>query len=483
MYNNEKGIRVKDYIYQSILRRTLFLVMTCFILVATLISIVGIVNANHEVEEIFDVKLSQQARTLRSLVAGSLEQDLNIVQRKRFLDVIEKSFSNHKNTTKPHEYEHKVYFEIKVDNDIWLGSNHTLINKLSNTKKGFSYVKHKKFNWRTYHLISKIEGKEIRVLVAEREDIRDEMVNFILMQTVIPQLISLPILALLLMLAIRRGLSPIESLAHEISNRNPKKLEAVNISPLPNELEPIQHKLNDLLFDIDGMMSREQRFISDAAHELRTPLAVLKIHVQNALQTDDENDKTLALSELEQGVDRSSRIVAQLLTLARLEQGSAQIDTKVVQRIHLVKQSRTSLAELFPLTLSKSIEITLEADESKDWDLTMSQGIFDIIMQNLISNAIKHSYDQGEIEVHLEQNDNAFSIRVIDHGIGIEKDKEKSFDLKNRLIERFYREGPHAGAGLGLSIVQNIMQQFNGNLAFTDTEGGGLTVTLILPIK
>ncbi len=474
---------MKEYIYQSILRRTLFLVMTCFILVATVISVAGIVNANHEVEEVFDARLSQQARTLRSLVLGSLEHDLNLTQRRNFLDVIEKSFNNKQNTTKPHEYEHKVYFEIKIDDDIWLGSNHSLMDKLSNTKKGFSYVNNKKFEWRTYHLISKIEGKKVSVLVAEREDIRNEMVEYIVVQTIIPQLISLPILAFLLMLAIRRGLSPIESLANEISNRNPKKLEAVNISPLPNELEPIQNKLNDLLYNIDSMMAREQRFISDAAHELRTPLAVLKIHAQNAIQTDDEKDKEVALNQLEQGVDRSSRIVAQLLTLARLEQGNTQKDAKVQETMNLVKQSRSSLAELFPLTLAKSIEITLEADDNKDWTLTMSQGIFDILMQNLISNAIKHSYDKGEIEVHLNQNDTHYTISVIDHGMGIENANAKTAELKERLIERFYREGAQAGAGLGLSIVHNIMQQYNGDLNFSNTQGGGLSVTLSIPIK
>ena len=296
--------------------------MSCLVLVSMVISVAGMINANHEVEEIFDARLSQQTRTLRSLVIGSIENDLNLIQRKTFLDVIEESL-NHTNSksTEPHDYEHKVYFEIKVNNENWLGSSHTLIEKLSNSKSGFSTIYNDGFDWRTYHLISKIGDKNINILVAEREDIRDEMVEYIVIQTVIPQIISLPILFFLLMFAIKRGLSPVESLAQEISNRNPKKLEPVSIYPLPDELAPIQTKLNDLLYNIDEMMAREQRFISDAAHELRTPLAVLKIHVQNAIQIDNQQDKEIALKELELGVDRPSRIVAQLLTLARLEQG------------------------------------------------------------------------------------------------------------------------------------------------------------------
>ena len=474
---------MKAYIYQSILRRTLFLVMSCFIIVATVISVAGIINANHEVEEVFDARLSQQARTLRSLVLGSLEHDLNLTQRNTFLDVIEKSFNNKKNTTKPHEYEHKVYFEIKVDNETWLGSSHTLIEKLSNSKKGFSYIKDKRHNWRTYHLISKIDDKDVSVLVAEREDIRKEMVEYIVLQSIIPQLISLPILAFFLMIAIRKGLSPIQRLATEISKRNPKKLEAVNISPLPSELKPIQSKLNDLLFNIEDMMAREQRFISDAAHELRTPLAVLKIHAQNALQTQNEQDKEIALKELEQGVDRSSRIVHQLLTLARLEQGKVDSNVKVRETIQMVKQARSTLAELYPLAEAKSLEITLDADEKLDWNLTMSQGIFDILIQNLISNAIKHSHNDGSIEVMLEQNSQYYAVKVIDHGVGISSDKSQPNAIKKRLIERFYREGSQAGAGLGLSIVHNIMQQFSGDLNFSHTENGGLTVILSLPIK
>lgn len=315
--------------------------------------------------------------------------------------------------------------------------------------------------------------------MAEREDIRNEMVEYIVLQTIIPQLISLPILGFLLILAIKRALFPIALLAHEISNRDPKKLEAVHISPLPNELEPIQNKLNDLLFNIDDMMSREQRFISDAAHELRTPLAVLKIHAQNALQTHDESDKILALKELEQGVDRSSRIVAQLLTLARLEQGNK--INALRETIDLLKQSRLSLADLFPLANMTSIDITLDADDKLNWQFDMSQGMFDILMQNLISNAIKHSYEKGIIEVVLNQDKDNYFVNVIDHGAGINHESGKAIQIKQRLIERFYREGVQAGAGLGLSIVHNIMQQFNGDIEFSDTKGGGLTVRLILP--
>ena len=476
-------VQLKQYIYQSILRRTLFLVMTCLVLVGSIISIAGIVNANHEVEEIFDARLSQQARTLRTLVTGSIINDLNLSQRKNFLDVIENSLNNETDSsTDPHEYEHKVYFEIKVNGENWLGSSHALINDLSNSKQGFSYVESHDQSWRTYHLISKIEGRDISVLVAEREDIRNEMVEYIVLQTVIPQVISLPILAFLLMLAIKRGLSPIGALANEISNRNPKKLEPVHISPLPDELEPIQNKLNDLLFNIDDMMAREQRFISDAAHELRTPLAVLKIHAQNAIQIDDLADKEKALNELEQGVDRSARIVAQLLTLARLEQGKPVKEVKVAETIHLVKHSRQCLAELIPLANKKLIEVTLDAEESQDWQLTMSEGIFDILMQNLISNAIKHSHESGLIEVLITQTDKQYSVKVQDHGVGV-KETEGAASIKHRLIERFYRDGSQAGAGLGLSIVHNIIEKFEGDLLFTDTAGGGLTVELILPIK
>jgi two-component system sensor histidine kinase QseC len=136
------------------------------------------------------------------------------------------------------------------------------------------------------------------------------------------------------------------------------------------------------------MISREQRLIADAAHELRTPLAVLKIHAQNAQQAPEANDRNIALEQLTLGVDRSTRIVAQLLTLARLD---PQVQSNSLQSVNLALESRQLLASLMPLAWEKELDISLDVDEALDWNTSLEAGCLEILLQNLVSNAVKFS--------------------------------------------------------------------------------------------
>ena len=317
-----------------------------------------------------------------------------------------------------------------------------------------------------------LRSNTIRIIVAEREDVRGEMVDKIVTQTLLPDLIGLPILSLLLWWAVGWGLKPLQQLANLISKRAPTHLEAINLEPLPTELAPVQKALNRLLFEIETMIAREQRLIADAAHELRTPLAVLKIHAQNAQQTLDQNDREVALEQLTLGVDRSTRIVSQLLTLARLD---PQGQDNTLQDINLAQESRSLLAQLMPLAWEKEMEVSLDIDEALDWRTQMETGCLEIILQNLISNAVKFAPAGTEIEVKWSQNEHEFVLQVRDHGCGV-SDKDKQ-----RLTERFFREGKASGAGLGLAIVKRILERHEGSITPRDTPNGGLTIQLSFP--
>ncbi len=158
------------------------------------------------------------------------------------------------------------------------------------------------------------------MLVGEREDVRGELVGKSPCAACCPTLIGLPLLALLVWLAIGLGLAPAAATWRSRSRHAmPENLAPLTLAPLPQELEPMVAALNRLLLQVNQLLEREKRFLADAAHELRTPLAVLRIHAQNALEAPAPADREAALRQLVGGVERATRVVTQLLTLARLE--------------------------------------------------------------------------------------------------------------------------------------------------------------------
>src|SRR5690606_12934156 len=149
-------------------------------------------------------------------------------------------------------------------------------------------------------------------IVAEREDIRGELVGQVALPTLIPEIIGIPVLALMLWWAVGRGLSPLAGLARQLNAMDAHNPQPIQLAAPVRELLPVKEALNALLADAEARIEREQRLIADAAHELRTPLAILKIHADNALQAQAEEDRQESLQHLSSGVERATRLVSQL---------------------------------------------------------------------------------------------------------------------------------------------------------------------------
>lgn len=457
---------------KSIRKRILFFVLLLLAIMSTLIGFASFKDASHEIEEIFDARLAQSARILQALVLGIHETELSGPEEIKLQKAFEDALLLEAGSGGGHKYESKIAYQVWHGQQLIMHSANTPEIPTHNLAPGFNSTFFRGYQWKTFTLKTHSALDPFVVTVAEREDVRGELVEKVVLQTLIPELIGIPLLAAMIWLAIGWGLSPLKELTNQIKGKAPNNLRPVSLQDPPTELEPIQAALNRLLSETEIMIAREQRFIADAAHELRTPLAVLKIHTDNALHAASETDRSHALSELEHGVDRATRIVSQLLTLARLDPSEYGTDKK---NHDLLQASRNSLAELIPLAWQKEIELTLDADEGLDWYINLEEGAVDIILQNLISNAVKFSPKHSSIEVRLKQNDTGIILSVSDHGDGIPND-----DL-HRVTERFYRNGNEAGAGLGLSIVQRIAQRHSGRIYFQETVNGGLTVSLFFP--
>lgn len=179
-----------------------------------------------------------------------------------------------------------------------------------------------------------------------------------------------------------------------------------------------------------------------------------------------------ALRNLGTGVERATRVVSQLLTFARLEPQAIQLN---IQRLNALSVTRTELAEITPLALARHQELTLEADETQDYQLFMDAANFSTLLQNLLSNAIQYTPEAGVIQVQLEAHEDYLSLQIQDSGPGVPA------AFRDKLFERFFRLGAGQGAGLGLSIVARILELHQGRIELGASCFGGLSVRVELP--
>lgn len=482
----------------SIRARTLLLVLGLLSLSMSLISYKSYRDAQHEIEEIFDAQLAQSAR----LLEGMIGRDMSPTDRQALQHALDQALQGRQaqrdeSLRDGHPYESKLAFQVLDEQGRLLLQSASapagvLTQMLVDVRRqdaperspaqdeslagaaerlpGYHSVRLADYQWRVFMLRDRQDKHWI--LVGEREDVRGELVGKIALRSLLPDLVGLPLLALLVWLAVGWGLRPLRRMAELIKARAPDNLAPLLLSPLPAELEPMGAALNRLLLQVNQLLDQEKRFIADAAHELRTPLAVLRIHAQNALQAPDPADRNEALRQLGGGVDRATRVVAQLLTLARLDPNVVQL---ALVKLDLLGFVRNELAELIPLALDRQQELNLDADESSDYQLLADGPSLGTLLQNLIGNAVQYTPIGGRIQVQLQAQPDALLLRIQDSGPGVEP------ALREKLFERFYRQGDGQGAGLGLSIVLRVVELHRGNISLDQSPLGGLEVCVRLP--
>ena len=453
----------------SIRQRTLGLGLLVFGLSMLVIGFVSYRYAAHEIEELYDASLAQNARLLEGLLQAPLpDADRNVL-----LNSLESALQRARQSDKRfagHRYESKLAFQLWEDEQLLLRSATAPEAPLAQQPIGYSTLTVDEHDWRVYVL--EVPDSSNRVVVSEREDVRGELIRAVALRTLLPALIGLPLLSALLWWSIGWGLAPLSRMAEQIRSRDPHNLQPLTLSPLPHELDTIAGALNRLLERIRIMRVREKRFIADAAHELRTPLAVLDLHAQNALTADNLEDRQEALSHLRGGVARATRLVTQLLTLARLDpEEESQPEYRAT---NLLSEVRETLAKLSPLAAERQQQLLLNADEQGEWSITEEPGAIETLVQNLVGNAIQHSPNQSAISITLATTPHGFQLMVDDQGPGIPVNERK------KVVERFQRAGPSAGSGLGLSIVERLVTRHGGTLQLDDAPSGGLRVRIVL---
>ncbi|NML97264.1 two-component sensor histidine kinase [Paraburkholderia sp. RP-4-7] len=324
--------------------------------------------------------------------------------------------------------------------------------------------------WHSFTLRDTSLGHTVRVF--EPANTRSDLVSGVASRIARPTLFALPVLALLVWFSIGWSLAPLKVLSGAIRARDINRLEPVDIGKVPTEVRPLVDAINLVLSRLRHSIERERAFTADAAHELKTPLAAIKVQAQVALAESDTALQRLAMERVVQGVDRSARLAEQLLLLARLDVHEklsiAPLRPAAVAKDALLANERNAQ--------QKNIRVTLTGDMRAE--INAEPVLIGILLDNLLDNAIKYGHAGGRIEVAVQHELGRVQLTVRDDGPGVAPS-----DL-TRLTNRFFRAtGNQAtGSGLGLSIVARIAEHFGASLHLSTGIGEhGLAVAVSFP--
>lgn len=411
------------------------------------LSVVAWREAESEAEELFDAHLAQTAALL---VVLSSEESSDLPEE-----------------LPSHRYARKVAFQIWSDKGKLLARSTTAPREaLTDQTKGFSDRRIDGRSWRIYSKVD--ERHRHRILVAESYEARNAVGKELAKHLLTPLVVALPTLALGLVLLMRQRFKPLQRLANSIGQRSPDRLDPIAAADVPNEIQPIIEQTNRLLQRVSDSIEQERRFTADAAHEIRTPLAVIRTYAQVAAAAAEHDERTRALTSVVQATDRATHLLAQLLTMARLDNDTL---TRHFVNCDLRKIAVDVIAEITPQALEKKVEVML--DEGQAAWVRGEPALLAVLLRNLIDNAIRYSPAETFVAVTIKLADGEVRLTVSDQGPGIPESE------RERVLSRFTRLGGSeaSGSGLGLSIALRIAQLHGASLVLQDGPGQyGLSV-------
>jgi signal transduction histidine kinase len=331
----------------------------------------------------------------------------------------------------------------------------------------FHDIEHRGQRWRVYQRWD--DAQRYWVQVAAPLHDRDELLAALARATLLPLLVLLLVLPLATWFGLRRGLAPLGALSRAIAAQ-PSRTPRLTRDDVPAELVQLTRALDTLVDNLDRALARERRFTADAAHELRHPLSVLRMELDLAGMVGDDAAPQVHLQRARDGLERMERLVAQLLTLARVESLESVADAAVVSLAWL---ARAVLADAGERAAARDVTLALHADAAGT--VHGSAGLLAIAIQNLVDNAIAHGHRGGRVDVTLHNHGTQVELTVADDGPGFAPGQAQL------LGERFQRSSG-SGSGLGLSIVHAIAGLHHGSVGAEPSAQGGARLVLRLPM-
>jgi two-component system sensor histidine kinase TctE len=311
--------------------------------------------------------------------------------------------------------------------------------------------------------------------VAERLTVRSESARQIILRMVLPQGLLVLIAALAVWYGVGRGLRPLGDLQAELERRSHRDLSPLPEREAPGEVQPLIRAMNDLLARLDIALQAQQRFIADAAHQLRTPLAGIKTQTELALRQPQQGETQAMLTQLQAATEQTTRLANQLLALARAEPAGRR--EHATEPLDIAKLARETTADWVPRALARGIDLGFE--EPGNGVLVQGNAfLLREMLNNLLDNAVRYTRSDGHITVRVSAEDDGIVLTVEDDGPGIPEDE------RERVFERFYRVlGTGAeGCGLGLAIVREIAIGHGAQITLLPgAQGRGTIARVVFP--
>ncbi|MGB3901250.1 MAG: ATP-binding protein [Mesorhizobium sp.] len=415
------------------------------------------VSTQAEVERVLDARLTEAARMVNSLLA---ERRIELVALASDDELPPTEFQINEPS-----YERQLSCQIwSLDGRLVGRSEHAPGDRLTEAGSGFSQSVVDGETWRVYAIENPALG--VRVMVGDSMAVRDRLVGDVVKGLAIPAALILPFLAAVIWVSVRRGMSPLDRMAQSLSSRPATDLRPLPDDRLPEEIAPAVHALNGLFRRVEDVREREKSFTAFAAHELKTPLAGLKTQAQVALASKDGDVHENALRQIAAGVDRTSRLVRQLLDLAAVEAGDRTPEMQEASPVEIVRQ----VAGELPFA-GERVRIEGGPAPSARFDPVLLA----LSLRNLLENALTHS--DGPVLVSARKAVGAVEILVEDEGPGIPVDELP------RATDRFFRGRAKSasGSGLGLAIAKEAVARMNGTLTLENRKPRGLAAALSIP--
>ena len=425
----------------SLRRRLLGFIMTAIVLAAAIQAFTAWRSAVQQADEMFDYHLQQMAHALRGglpLAPPSLESNGS------------------------EEYQIQIWGPDGVQ--LFRSAPVPLPPR---AVLGFSDARMHGVHYRVYTVQTPFQT----IQIAQNLDARQARARALALRATLPMAVIAPLLMLLAWWGISRSLAPLERARAEVALRAADDLAPLAGEGLPDEVRPLVDEINLLFGRLDQAFTAQKSFVSNAAHELRSPLTALKLQVQALDRAGDETARAVAVGRLQQGIDRAIRLMQQLLVLARQQ---AEAPAGTLPALALAPLARQAITDALPQAGERGIDLGLDI-AGAEADLPLVRGDADallILLRNLLDNALKYSPEQGRVDVVLAPS----RIEVHDSGPGIAPAE------RERVFERFYRSADAAapGSGLGLPIARAIAERHGATLSLaTSARLGGTCATLV----
>ena len=429
------------------------------ILALVVVGTVSFFSAYEEIEEIYDAQLSHIAKLIYSLVlADSSVESAQHYNSELLNDELEKF---------GHDYEKNIAFRVWKNDRLLISTKNAVKPLITVLPEGFSDEHIGKDTWRFFVLAGLQQG--YRIDVAERHEVRVDLIGKILASIFSPMALLVPAVFFAFFIGLRSSLQPLDSISNAVEARTSTDLAPLSFKDVPKEIRPLVNSINELMSGLNIALEKERRFTDFAAHELRTPIAVLKIQAQAALKSTSDHERKTLLEAHVRAADRATHMVGQLLTLARLEHTDIPGES-----IDLGEIVGLTIQDLILLAEKKQINLRFEMKGRPR--IHANRDIVSVIVRNILDNAIKYTPHGGEVTTTVTEDSSTILLSVSDNGPGIPEDRI------GRVTERFYRLPGHKeiGAGLGLSIVERAAQLIKARLQIRNRSGEhGLEVTVL----